>query len=604
MALVFDLETDGLLNELTKIHTLSIFDTTTNKLRRYDKSDVPKGLKRLANAEAIVGHNIIAFDIPAIKKVHPRWDTSADCWDTLVWARLLYPDIKYSDFGKFNNGNLPGKLIGSHSLETWGYRLGEFKGEFAKQTDWSEWSLEMADYCEQDVRVTVKLMNELDKRTPTDVKREALDLEHKVQWIIARQERYGFYFDYDKALQLYAELLKRKNEIYEQLHEIFPPFYVANKEFIPKVDNMRFGYVKGAKMTQVKQVSFNPTSNYHIYWMFKKKYGWEPMVWTDTPGLPKIDEDVLQSLKYPEAKLIQEYWTISKRMGQIHDGNKSWLKFYNQETGRLYGGVNSNGTVTGRMTHFKPHLGQVPSNDNPWGERCRELFTVPKGKKLVGCDASSLEMRCLAHYIGLWDQGEFGQTVIQGSKEEGTDPHTLNMKALGIDSRHIAKTWFYAWLYGAGNTTLATYLGCSVKKAKQKNDEFLSNSPYLNKLKKAIDAKVKKKKYLKGLDNRRLLIRSAHSALNTLLQSAGAIIMKKALVFLDDSLQEQGFIPGENYEFVANVHDEWQIECDPEIADTVGQTAVWAIEETGRYFNLNCPITGDYDVGDTWKETH
>lgn len=603
--LVFDLETDGLLRQLTKIHTLSIFDTSTNRINRYDKADVLKGLRRLATANDICGHNIIAFDLPAIRKVYPTWETRADVWDTMVWSRLLYPDIKDTDFGLHKKGTLPGKLIGNHSLEAWGYRLGEFKGDFGKQTDWSEWSPEMSEYCEQDVRVTAKLYNLLNDRTSEDVRKEALVLEHQVQWIIARQEQYGFYFDRDKALALYSDLATRKAEVYEQLTEAFPPFYVSGKEFTPKADNKRYGYVKGAKMTKVRRMDFNPTSNYHIYWMLKRKYGWQPEEWTDTPGLPRIDEIILESLDYPEAKLIHEYWTLAKRMGQLSDGNNGWLKHLDPETQRLYGGVNPNGTVTGRMTHFQPHLGQVPGNDSPWGERCRELFTVPRGKKLVGCDADSLEMRCKAHYLGIWDNGVFAETVIYGSKEDGTDAHTKNMKALGINERGIAKRWFYAWLYGAGVAKLAQILGVSNKKAKQKNQEFLDNSPSLKKLKDTVDKKVKSKGYLIGLDNRRLRIRSAHSALNTLLQSCGAIIMKKALVILDNTLQyKHSLIPGKHYEFVANVHDEWQIEVDEDLADTVGQAAVEAIEETGKYFNLNCPVTGDYDVGDSWKETH
>jgi len=602
--LVFDLETDGLLHELTTIHTLSIQDADTGAVTRYDKSDVPKGLRRLAVADDICGHNIIDFDIPAIQKVFSQWNTRANLWDTLVWCRLLYPDIKGPDYSANSKGILPGRLIGSHALEAWGYRLGEFKGDFGKQTDWSEWSKEMSDYCEQDVRVTTKLYNFLLERTSSEVMSEALPLEHGVQTIITRQMRYGFYFDKQKAEQLYIDLGKRKTELEDQLRESFPPFYVADKEFTPKADNKRYGYTKGATMTKVRLVDFNPSSGRHIYWMFKKKYGWSPKAWTNTPGVPTVDEDILNSLSYPEAELIAEYWTIDKRMGMIYDGKGSWLKYYDENTGRIYGYVNPCGAITTRMSHSKPNVAQVPSNANPYGERCRECWTVPPGKKLVGIDADSLEMRLVAHYIGIWDGGEYAKAVTQGSKEDGTDPHTMNMYALDIDDRNTAKTWFYAWLYGAGNATLGGYLGVGSKKAKQKNDEFLKRSPALAKLKKVIEQKVKTKGYLVGLDGRRLHVRSAHSALNLLVQSAGAIVMKKAMVMLDRWLQERGYIPGQHYEFVANIHDEWQIECDPDVAETVGKTGTKAIEDAGKYYKLNCPLSGNFDIGDSWKETH
>lgn len=602
--LVFDLETDGLLPELTKIHTIAILDINTNSLKSYDKVDVPKGLERLARADKICGHNIIDFDIPAIKKVYPEWETNAEVWDTLVWSRLLYPDIGDGDYARFREGVLPGQLIGRHSLEAWGYRLGEFKGEFAKETDWKYWSPEMSEYCRQDTVVTGLLHNHLLERTSPRVMREALSLEHQVQWIISRQIRYGWYFDIDKAMQLYERLSRERDEIHEQLLGIFGSFYVSEKEFTPKRKNRKMGYVEGATCTKIRQTQFNPGSARHVYWMFQKKYGWEPKEWTNTPGLPKVDEDVLESLSYPEAKLVKQYWTLEKRLGQLHDGKGSWVKFYNRQTGRIHGDVNPNGAVSGRMTHRRPHVTGVPANNAPYGKECRELWTVPTGKKLVGIDADALELRLLAHYLAIWDKGSYARAVTQGSKEDGTDAHTMNMKALGIDSRDTAKTWFYAWIYGAGDVTLGGYLGVGPRKAKQKNKEFLKRSPALAKLKKEIERKVRSKKSLIGLDGRRLKARALHSALNLLIQSAGGVVMKKALVILDRDLKDAGLTPGDDYEFVGNIHDEWQIECDPEHAEFIGKTGKRAIQKTTDYFKLNCPMDGNYDVGTSWAETH
>ena len=606
--LIFDLETDGLLDELTTIHTLTIYSTASRKYTRYDKKDVPCGLKRLQTAEAIMGHNIIAFDIPAIQKVVPGWTPKGQVVDTLVWSRLIVSDIKDTDFGLFKKGVLPGQLIGSHSLEAWGYRLGEYKGDYGKTTDWATWTPEMSDYCEQDVRVTVALYKYLDDITPSDIKGGALDLEHKVAYIIARQERHGFYFDQEKANKLYQKLLIKRVECIEKLQKIFPPFFVpnGNKEFIPKRDNKKTGYIAGAPCCKIKQIDFNPKSNYHVYWMLNRKYGWEPTEWTPS-GQPKVDEDILLSLteRYPEVEDILNYWIVDKRMSQLQDGDKAWMKFLKADDSRIHGTINPCGTVTGRMTHYNPNMSQVPAGYSPYGGECRELFCVPPGHKLVGCDASGLEGRMLAHYLAAYDGGEYAKAVLEGRKEDGTDIHTLNMKALGIDSRDDAKKWFYAWLYGAGDNKLADLLGITLKQAKAKRQLFLQNLPALAKLKDAIEKTVKKRGYLKGLDGRRLKIRSIHSALNTLLQSAGAIVMKKALIILDNDLIKQGFIPGVDYEFCANSHDEWQIEVtDPENVVTVGETARTAIQKAGVFFNLRCPLDGEYKIGNSWKETH
>mgnify|MGYP000028727853 CR=1 FL=1 len=605
--LIFDLETDGLLDQLTKIHCLWIYDTRTKRYHGFNKQDVPNGLSMLAKADAICGHNILGFDIPAIKKVHPEWSYSGEVYDTLIWARLLFPDIKGTDFGRYQKGQLPGQFIGLHKLEAWGYRIGAMKGEFAKQTDWKYWSPEMSEYCKQDVTVTFKLKEYLESFTPSY---EALELEQAVASILERQKNHGFLFATKQAETLYESLAIRKSTLWHLLQESFPPFYTQKGQvFTPKANSKRYGYVKDAPMCKIALTEFNPGSGLHVYWALKRKYGWKPTEFTDT-GQPKVDEDVLKGLekskKWPEVSLLMEYLTIDKRMQQIHDGKQGWLKQVNKETNRIHGFVNHNGAVTGRMTHSKPNLGQVPSNGHAYGKDCRSLFIVPEGYKLVGCDADGIEGRCLAHYLSRYDDGAFIETILRGNKEDGTDMHNQNRKALEIESRNIAKTWFYAWMYGAGNQKLAKTLGVKAGEAKKKNEKFLDNFPAMKKLKRDIEKAVKNKGYLRGLDGRHLNIRSPHSALNTLLQSAGALIMKKALVILDETLQTEGLIPGQDYEFVANVHDEWQIEVKDvgQTPEFVGQTAAWAIEEAGKQFNFRCPLAGNYDIGNSWAETH
>lgn len=591
--LIFDLESDGFLDELTKIHVLSIYDCSTKKFLRFDQEKVPEGVKLLSQADEIIGHNIINFDIPALQKVYPDFQPAGKVTDTLVWARLVFSDIKDIDFKLFNKNRLPGKYIGKHSLEAYGWRLGILKDDFHETTDWQEWSQEMSDYCEQDVAVTLALYEKLKSK---GVSEEALELEHQVAHIIKRQVERGFYFDEDKAESLYVTLLKRKNELEESLKSLFPSWYEPNgKVFTPKRDNSRYGYKEGCPLTKIKLVEFNPSSRQHIYKCLIRKYGWKPQEFTNG-GEPKVDDDILGSLPYPEAASLAEYLMIQKRLGQLAEGEKAWLKLVKDH--RIHGEVITNGAVTGRMTHMNPNVAQVPAVRAPYGKDCRELFRASPDYTLVGCDASGLELRCLAHFMAPYDGGEYAKVILEG------DIHTVNQEAAGLPTRDNAKTFIYAFLYGAGDEKIGQIVGGGKKEGKRLKSEFLKKTPALKNLKDAIEKAIKDRGYLKGLDGRHLHIRSAHSALNTLLQSAGALVMKKALVILDETLQAEGLTPGEDYEFVLNCHDEFGIESLPKYAEMIGENAAESIREAGSYFKFRCPLDGEYKIGKNWAETH
>ncbi len=590
--LVFDIETDGIEN-YTVIHTMTILDTATQEYERYDLKAVPQGIKRLANADIIIGHNVIGYDIPVIKKLYP-WFTHRKVLDTMVWSRLAFADIKEIDFNNCQKWQMPKKLIGSHSLESWGFRLRVYKDNFGKTTDWKTWSQEMSDYCEQDVRVTYQLLQVLQKK---NISAEALELEHQVATVVQRQVKHGFLFDIPKAEKLYATLIARKDELTKELQTVFKPWYVKVKEVLPKKNNSKRGITAGCPYTNIKLVEFNPASRHHVAYQLKKLYNWKPKEFTPN-GEPKIDDEVLETLDYPEAKLLAEYFMVNKRLGQLADGDKGWLRLVKPDS-RIHGGVITNGAVTGRMTHTNPNIAQVPkaSDKVPYGKQCRELFHVAPGYKQVGCDASGLELRCLAHYMARYDGGAYGKVILEG------DIHTVNQVAAGLPTRDDAKRFIYAYLYGAGDEKIGEIIGKGKKEGRKLKKQFLEKTPALRQLKEAITTAIEKKGYLVGLDGRHLKIRSAHAALNTLLQSAGALVMKKALVILDTELQRQ-YIPGQDYEFCANIHDEWQIEVREELAATVGQMAADAIFKAGDYFKFRCPLAGEYKIGNNWMETH
>lgn len=668
--LVFDLETNGLLDELTTIHTIRIKDRTTG--RRYsfnggryaNGSEAPRdgsiadGVAMLAEAETIGGHNVIAFDVPAIQKLFPEFKPRRTPRDSLIIARLIWTDVADMDHRMIAKGKRPRQfrelgLIGLHSLEAWGYRMGNYKGDY--KGPWDAFTREMDEYGGQDVEVTDALFDLIERQEfdgqpfPAD----AVELELRVQEIITRQMRYGVMFDREAAERLAGLLTARAAELADQLRAAFPPWYEPEKKngqlIIKRPERRRstkveypggevhkVEYVPNAEYCLVKLVSFEPSSRQKIADRLSRVYGWEPQEFTEG-GQAKVDETTLGALPYPEAKLLIEYLTVDKRLGQVSNGKQAWLKAVDED-GRIRGRVNTLGARTHRMTHSKPNLAQVPKvltdkEGKPllgfaggYGYESRSLFTVAKGKLLVGVDAEGLELREKAHFMFRFDGGDYVNTVVNGKKSDGSDVHTVNQKFLRLNSRDNAKTWIYAYLYGAGNWKLGmtiyedmtdaqkdafhekhqtakavdTALSKLGSQARRRIEEGL---PALGKLQEMVKGKSKRG-YLKTHDGRPLRSPSEHSALNTLLQGSGAIVMKRALVILDDALQAAGFAPGRHYEFVLNIHDEYQIEADEDIAEEIGKIGADAIRQAGEYYGLNCPLAGSTQIGRSWADSH
>jgi DNA polymerase-1 len=351
----------------------------------------------------------------------------------------------------------------------------DYKGNYTG--GWDEWSQEMQDYCEQDVEVTGKLYRFLTepKATPTERWPRAEELEHSAQYLCSQIERNGIPFDVDGAVTLYAELAALRERMTNELKVLFPPWVVFQGEVVSKANNRKTGHTIGAVYSKVLINEFNPQSRDHIADRLKAKYGWQPTEFTDG-GKPKIDEKVLNKLEYPEAKPLAELFLILKRIGQIAEGKEAWLK--KEKDGWIYHRLNPNGAVTGRATHSGPNISQVPKVGSRYGKECRALFGMIEGVQpwkdgvLYGVDVAGLELRCLAHYMARYDKGAYGLAVVEGKEEEGTDVHSINTRALGMDpkkvytisgkdqtGRNCAKTFIYAFLYGAGDEKIAKTVG-------------------------------------------------------------------------------------------------------------------------------------------------
>lgn len=532
------------------------------------------------NCDSVITHNGIFFDFPVLKKVWGITVKKSQVVDTLVLARLCDPSIE-----------------GGHSLEAWGERLGHYKAPYKKIWSWlTEKSLIGEDengkkfdqsnlafdepvmsallwYCVQDTKVTAELYKHLTQEMENDFSKESTTLEHEVAIIIAEQERNGFKLDMPKAICLLSELKTKLDIIQVEMETIFPPVVIS-------------GRTHGTSGKPLKDIvtPFNPGSRQQIAKRLQEK-GWKPKKHTEK-GSVIVDEEVLASLDYPEAKAIAEYMMLQKRIGQVD----SWIKAVESD-GRVHGRVITNGAVTGRMTHMSPNMAQVPNSGSPYGHECRELWTIEKGNKLVGIDAAGLELRMLAHYM---NDDEYTNEVVSG------DIHTANQTAAGLQTRNQAKTFIYAFLYGAGSAKIGSIVGGSAKEGQKLIDSFLRNTPRLKALREKVARIFATKGWLPGLDGRKLLVRAEHSALNTLLQGAGAIVMKQALVLFKKELTKQKIW----YEFKANVHDEWQVECKEEDAEKVGKIGVQSIVDAGIMLKMRCPLDGEFKVGDSWKATH
>lgn len=610
---VFDLETDGLLPELTKIHSLVIEDLDTGQVvscanNQPGHQSIESGLAILQNAQKVYAHNGISFDRPAIEKIYPQFRLKGKLLDTFVTAAMRWSHIRDEDFARVRRGQLPGNLVGSHSLKAWGFRLGVLKGDFGDTTDWAEWSPEMQQYCRRDVLVTVALVKLIRK---VGVSAQAVETEHELAEYLAKQEQNGWPFDLGKAQALQAKLSARRQEVDQQLREFFKPWQVSLGMFTPKVNNTKRGYVKGVPMERFKTVEFNPGSRDHIANRLATLYGWKPSQFTNS-GKPQVDENTLKGLPYEPVPMLRDYLLVEKRLGQLSEGKENWINHarLNPQTGlhHIHHRVLQSKAVTHRAAHARPNLAQVPKVSNPYGPECRELFHVPEGWVQIGADAAGLELRCLGHYMARYDDGTFGASVLA---EKPNDVHTKNANILGI-SRDHGKTFIYAFLYGAGDEKLGKIVQPGLSSAKQKKagtgyrSTFLKGLPALDRVIKAVQQSAKKKGYVGLIDERRCYIRSEHAALNSLLQGTGAVICKRWIVEFNRRLTVEFGPQGWDGKWAALgwIHDEVQIAVKPEIVDRVKELLLESIRHMTQHFNFRVPLDGDTILGSNWKECH
>jgi len=571
-----DIETDGLNPKIIwciAVHNIDNNKTTIfNNREEFNTLELFK-LWLLSEVDVLVFHNGIGFDIPVLERLLDVDFSHIKIEDTMIMSQLDEP-----------------RRDGGHSLASWGQRLGFPKGD---HEDWSKLSTEMIEYCKTDTIITGRLYTILKQK---GLSKDAKELEYITKKHCSEQERNGWKFDEFNAVNLLRKINDDLRDAEVEVHKTFKPLPVwKSKKPVERRFKQDKTRTKGYQAEVDLQCHTNDDGDYG-YWAYPElnlgsrlqvgrhlmHYGWKPEIFTET-GRPKVDESTLKDVDIPEAKLIGRYLMLQKRQGQLN----SWLEEMNSDTGRIHSRVHTMGTVTHRMSSSNPNLQQVTASGKEYGSEMRSLFIVPKDKVIVGADLSGLELRCLAHYM---KDEDYTQEILNG------DIHIKNQESAGLDTRNEAKTFIYAYLYGGGDKLIGKIVGGSNKEGKKIKEKFLENTPALAELRNRVE-KNSYKGYLRGLDGRKILVRSPHSALNFLLQSAGAIIAKRAWAIFHSNCT----LP---YKQLGVIHDEIQLECEPQYAEQIGKEVVKAMRETTKYYKLRCPIDGEYKIGRSWNETH
>lgn len=501
----------------------------------------------LMSCDKIIMHNGMSFDLPVINRLLGCDIPYGKVLDTLILSYLYNPNQH-----------------GGHSLSSWGEHLGYKKLD---HDDFSCWTPEMEDYCRRDVEITEKLLGYFTKESKM-FSRRSVDLEHTIRRVLDIQQDTGFYLDQPKCHGLMAELQDEAGCIHDSMVDIFEPTIEVLK-------------------TKTKEIPFNPLSRQQIGDRLLKR-GWKPKLFTEKTNLPVVNEQTLADCDIPEAKELRRYMLLKKRISQIN----SWLKEV-RDDGRVHGNVITIGAVTNRMTHNKPNMAQIPAIYSSYGKECRECWTVEdkENYRLVGADSSGLELRCLAHYI---DDANYTKEILEG------DIHTANQKMAGLHTRDQAKTFIYAFLYGAGAAKIGSIIDREAREGQLMIDRFLDKMPKLAQWRNRVMEEAQGDGIVRAVDGRFLRVRSPHASVNTLLQGMGAIVCKEWLSQIMILVKEKGL----DAKPVANVHDEVQFEVHRNDAVVFSELTREATKITQETLRVRCPLDSEAKIGLTWAETH
>lgn len=629
--MILDLETDGLFNECTKIHCAVAYDTQTKEFYQFSPKTIDKLPEFLDSVKALSCHNGIGFDLKVLKKIY-NYEYKGQYIDTLLVSRILWPDLEPAAY----RDDATAKLVTSrypHSVEAWGIRFGISK---PVHEDWTQFSPEMMHRCKEDVKIQAELYKHIQTTIREFAVRDSrlanrwdniIAMEQKVWSLMEGSADRGWNFNLELGYNLVDELGKTIQEIEEKLVPVLPKRCVritktgdgstqcfkkdgtltkAAEEWIG-ISNISFEHVKGA-FCKVKFEDFKLSSHEQVK-DYLLKNGWKPKEWNYkkdrhgkpvrdsynnlikmSPKVPKTAEDwdeIAEACGNKDIALLAERNKASHRRSQIQG-----LIDNVRMDHRIEAQANTCSTNTARMTHRI--VVNIPKADPKvyYGTQMRSLFTASPKKVMVGADASALEARCEAHYVYPYDKAA-ALELLEG------DIHTLNA-GIFQTTRNVAKNGKYAILYGCSPAKLAGTIGKPIEMAKAIYEDYWNGNPALKELKEDLENEFKEHGYLVGIDGRPLTIRYKHAIINTLFQSCGAIAVKIALCAQEKELKKLGL----DAPLLGVFHDEMQRECEPGVADQVGQIMVHSLRTAGEYLKLNVQLDGEYKIGQNWAETH
>lgn len=587
-----------------------------------------------------IGHNWLGYDAPNLQRLLGFEVNPEKCIDTLIVSKLL----DYSRKG--------------HSVEDYGTEFGLPKGDFS---DWSKYSQEMEDYCRRDVDITERIYRKYLRYIGNPERRRSIDTEQRFQLVCNDLENNGFAFNEAKAQSLLKTVTDELAKLDEDILSSFPPREVLIREFTPRAT--KFGtinrssvprslhgeiseYEVGKTYRHTKHEAFNPSSHKQIIQVLNEA-GWQPVSKTKThieterevnlmgKGFDatnslvynklqelrktgwKVNEENLDTLppSAPKpARLLARRILLESRRRTLTE----WLSLVTSDQ-RIHGKFYGLGAWTHRMAHQSPNTANIPNEFDTSGKRkllgkeLRSLWCAPRNRILVGVDAEGIQLRIFAHYI---KDMEFTQSLIDGKKEDKSDPHSLNQRILGdvCKTRQAAKRYIYALLLGAGAGKLREILECDEKPAVQAYERLLSRYTGFAYLKEKVIPADAKRGWFVGLDGRAVRIPGdttgsrRHLAMSGYLQNGEAVAMKMATLKWWPSLRDY------DAKIVNFVHDEWQVEVpnDTRIAMLIAEMMSDSLRQVGEELNLNCPLSGsywnddikNYTFGNNWSRTH
>lgn len=661
---VFDLEGNGLLDNVTKIHCGVFKNVKTGDVLSFRPDQIPDMIKFMDEQPVLIGHNILGYDLPALEKLY-GFKYKGKSVDTLIMSRLLYPDIltpkaALAATKQYNEGLPKGtprkRPAGPHSIESWGYRLG--RGKVAYE-DWETFDEGMLHRCAEDVEIQTMLFSKLrSKMEEIGWPRESMETTFEAFKILNRQEQYGWLFDVDKAhrmlslldhwmaridrivvpnLPLRLNILESKTSTGHNW--VRKPFLKSGKysDIVERFDyrlagkTAKTGYIVGPfsriSWDTVSLDSRDETVQYLL------DSGWQPKEWNykkGTNGRPMLDEKGAPIPNSPKLNYKDDFVGVSGLIGQLI-AKRVQCRHRRSLIQGLLDSVRDDGRIaqhitgiaaTGRLTHAG--IVNIPGGRSFFGSKTRSLFKAKDGYKIVGTDSVSCQDRCLASRA---DDDGFTEMLLNGDKDQGTDGHTLNMKAINkvlekynvSINRDEAKNHGYGWKFGASDKKLGSMVGMGASVggeiAAALAEVSSAQAALVERLTKEWESTASIKMgqwgrpqfyggHVTGLDGRPVKIDLPHTVLVYTLQSDEAIIMQKALVLLNGWLKDLGWQHGKEYGFVANVHDEFQCEVREDLVETYRILAEKSIVEASASFN--CPVlqAGSSDIGDNWAETH